>query len=65
MSKIKASMQEAGHAVLSDAPVTPSLNVRAYSHRVGTSEVIWMATPNLAKTLRRTFPKSLTGVPVL
>lgn len=53
------------HVVLSDAPVTPSLNVRAYSHSVGTSEVIWMATPTLAKTLRRAFPKSLSGVPVL
>jgi LysR family transcriptional activator of nhaA len=53
------------HVVLSDAPITPSLNVRAYSHSVGTSEVLWMATPTLAKTLRRTFPKSLNGVPVL
>src|SRR5690349_5473131 len=51
--------------VLSDAPVTPSLNVRAYSHSLGTCEAIWMATPALAKTLRRGFPKSLDGVPVL
>jgi LysR family transcriptional regulator, transcriptional activator of nhaA len=51
--------------VLSDAPVTPSLNVRAYSHSLGTCEVLWMATPTLAKTLRRAFPKSLDGVPVL
>jgi LysR family transcriptional activator of nhaA len=51
--------------VLSDAPVTPSLNVRAYSHSLGTCEAIWMATPALAKTLRRGFPQSLDGVPVL
>jgi LysR family transcriptional regulator, transcriptional activator of nhaA len=51
--------------VLSDAPVTPSLNVRAYSHSLGTCEVLWMATPTLAKTLRRAFPRSLDGVPVL
>ena len=51
--------------VLSDAPVTPTLNVRAYSHSLGTCEVLWMATPTLAKTLRRSFPKSLDGVPVL
>jgi LysR family transcriptional activator of nhaA len=51
--------------VLSDAPITPSLNVRAYSHSLGTCEAIWMATPALAKTLRRGFPKSLDGVPVL
>jgi LysR family transcriptional activator of nhaA len=53
------------HVVLSDAPVTPSLNVRAYSHSLGTCEVIWMATPTLAKSLRRNFPQSLNGVPVL
>lgn len=51
--------------VLSDAPITPSLNVRAYSHSLGTCDVIWIATPALAKTLRRGFPKSLDGVPVL
>jgi LysR family transcriptional activator of nhaA len=51
--------------VLSDAPVTPSLNVRAYSHSLGTCAEYWMATPTLAKTLRRGFPKSLDGVPML
>lgn len=51
--------------VLSDAPVTPSLNVRAYSHSLGSCTVYWMATPALAKTLRRGFPKSLDGVPIL
>src|SRR5688572_23567426 len=51
--------------VLSDAPITPSLNVRAYSHHLGTCEESWMATPALAKSLRRGFPKSLDGVPVL
>jgi LysR family transcriptional activator of nhaA len=51
--------------VLSDAPVTPTLNVRAYSHSLGRCKVYWMATPALAKTLRRGFPKSLDGVPVL
>ena len=51
--------------VLSDAPITPSLNVRAYSHSLGTWDALWMATPTLAKTLRRGFPKSLDGVPVL
>ncbi|HEY4370213.1 MAG TPA: LysR family transcriptional regulator [Steroidobacteraceae bacterium] len=51
--------------VLSDAPPTPNLNIRAYSHPLGTCKVYWMATPALAKTLRRGFPKSLDGVPVL
>ena len=51
--------------VLSDAPLTSSLNVRAYSHPLGSCEVSWMATPTLAKTLRRGFPKSLDSVPML
>jgi LysR family transcriptional activator of nhaA len=51
--------------VLSDAPITPSLHVRAYSHHLGTCEECWMATPALAKTLRRGFPQSLDGMPVL
>jgi LysR family transcriptional activator of nhaA len=51
--------------VLSDAPVTPTLNVRVYSHPLGSCNVFWMATPVLAKTLRRGFPQSLDGVPAL
>jgi LysR family transcriptional activator of nhaA len=51
--------------VLSDAPITPSLHVRAYSHHLGTFEESWMATADLAKTLRRGFPQSLHGVPAL
>src|SRR5688572_33477512 len=51
--------------VLSDTPVTPSLNVRAYNHPLGECGVSWMGTPALAKSLRRSFPKSLDGAPVL
>ncbi|MET0292288.1 MAG: LysR family transcriptional regulator [Steroidobacteraceae bacterium] len=51
--------------VLSDAPVTPSLNVRVHSHPLGHCKVYWMATPALARKLRRGFPASLEGVPVL
>ncbi|GFE80285.1 transcriptional activator NhaR [Steroidobacter agaridevorans] len=51
--------------VLSDAPVTPTLNVRVYSHPLGSCNVYWMATPALARTLRRGFPQSLDGVPAL
>jgi LysR family transcriptional activator of nhaA len=51
--------------VLSDAPITPALNVRVYSHHLGTCDVSWMATAELAKALRPGFPKSLDGAPVL
>jgi LysR family transcriptional activator of nhaA len=51
--------------VLSDAPVTPTLNVRAYNHLLGESGVIWMGLPRLAKRYRNDFPNSLNGAPVL
>jgi LysR family transcriptional regulator, transcriptional activator of nhaA len=51
--------------VLSDAPVTPSLHIRAYNHPLGECDVAWMANPAIARTLRRGFPKSLEGAPVL
>lgn len=51
--------------VLSDSPVTPSLNLRAYNHYLGGCDVSWMAAPALAKSLRAGFPKSLHGAPVL
>jgi LysR family transcriptional activator of nhaA len=51
--------------VLSDAPAAPSLNVRAYNHPLGESEVVWMGTPAIARAYRRGFPKSLDGAPIL
>jgi len=51
--------------VISDAPASPTLNVRAYNHLLGSSGVCWMATPAIATSLRRGFPKSLDGVPML
>jgi LysR family transcriptional activator of nhaA len=51
--------------VISDAPASPTLNVRAYNHLLGSSGVCWMATPAIAASLRRGFPKSLDGVPML
>jgi LysR family transcriptional regulator, transcriptional activator of nhaA len=51
--------------VLSDSPVTPSLNIRAYNHHLGTCDELWMAAPAIAKRLRTGFPKSLHGAPVL
>jgi LysR family transcriptional activator of nhaA len=51
--------------VLSDSPVTPSLNMRVYSHYLGDCGIVWMAPPRLAKLYGRGFPKSLNGAPVL
>jgi LysR family transcriptional activator of nhaA len=51
--------------VLSDAPAPPTLSVRAYNHLLGSTGVCWMATPAIASSLRRGFPRSLDGVPML
>lgn len=51
--------------VLSDSPVTPSLTTRAYNHQLGSCGESWMAAPAIAKELRRGFPKSLHGAPML
>jgi LysR family transcriptional activator of nhaA len=51
--------------VLSDAPVTPTLNIRAYNHPLGDCGVTWVGTPSLVRMYRRNFPNSLEGAPVL
>ena len=51
--------------VLSDAAMSPVLNVRAYNHLLGSCGVCWMAQPAIAASLRRGFPRSLDAVPML
>jgi LysR family transcriptional activator of nhaA len=51
--------------VLSDGPIPPGVEVRAYNHLLGDSGVSWLAAPELARRLRRRFPASLDGEPVL
>jgi len=51
--------------VLADAPVTGQLHVRAYNHLLGESTVTFFATPKLARGLKRGFPHSLDGAPML
>jgi len=51
--------------LISDSPVTPSLNNRAYNHQLGSCGESWMAVPAIAKKLRPGFPKSLHGEPIL
>lgn len=51
--------------VLSDAPVSPDIRVRAYNHLLGESSITLFAAPRLARRLRKGFPKSLDGAPVL
>lgn len=51
--------------VLADSTIPPGLNVRAYSHLLGTSGTTFFAAPDLAKRLRRRFPQSLKDAPFL
>jgi LysR family transcriptional activator of nhaA len=51
--------------VLADAPVSPSLRIRAFSHLLGECHVVFLAVPALAAAHRRGFPRSLDGAPLL
>jgi len=51
--------------VIADGPVPSGLNVRGYNHFLGECGVSFLAVPELAKTLRKNFPQSLTGSPLL
>lgn len=50
--------------ILSDAPANPTVNVRSFSHLLGECGVTFLGTARHA-TLRRGFPKSLDGAPML
>lgn len=51
--------------VLSDVPVPPTVNVKAFNHLLGECTVTAFAHPSLARRLRRGFPASLAGTPLL
>jgi LysR family transcriptional activator of nhaA len=51
--------------VLADRAAPPNPNLRLYSHALGSSPLIWYASPTLASKARRDFPASMDEVPVL
>jgi LysR family transcriptional regulator, transcriptional activator of nhaA len=51
--------------VLSDAPISPHIRVRAFSHLLGECGIAFFAAPKLARRLRRGFPESLDGASAL
>ncbi len=51
--------------VLSDTPAGPGSPVKTFSHPLGECGTSLFAAPALARKLRRGFPRSLDGVPVL
>lgn len=52
-------------AVLSDSPVNPTLNVKAYNHSLGETGISFFATKEQAEALRKDFPDSLNNYPFL
>ncbi len=51
--------------VLSETPVPPQVRVQAYNHLLGQSPVMVFAVPAQAAKLKKGFPQSLNGAPVL
>jgi LysR family transcriptional activator of nhaA len=51
--------------VLTDSPIDPALNVKAFNHLLGECGMILFGTPKLAARYRRGFPRSLDGAPFL
>ena len=51
--------------VLSDAPIAPHVNVRAFNHLLGESPIGFFAAPRLARQIGRRFPHSLDRMPFL
>jgi len=51
--------------LITDAPVTPAANVRAFNHLLGESGTTIFGTPDLAARYRSDFPASLHGAPFL
>src|SRR5262245_27894002 len=51
--------------VLADEPAPSSLHVKVFNHRLGECGVTFCAVAQLARRLRKNFPKSLHGAPML
>jgi len=51
--------------VIADAPVPAGSNIRAYNHLLGETGISFFAAKSLASQLRRKFPASLDGAPLL
>jgi len=51
--------------VIADAPIPPSVSVRAYNHRLGESGVSFLAAPGVFKRCKGKFPACLDGAPML
>ena len=62
---LAALATQAFDLVISDAPISPHVKVRAFNHLLGESTITFLASPALARRHRARFPKSLDGAPIL
>jgi len=51
--------------VIADTPVPPNVKVKAFAHQLGETGTSWMGAPAVVQTVKRGFPGSLDGAPVL
>jgi len=51
--------------VIADAPISPGIKVKAFTHPLGETTVTVFGTPKLAGPRRKNFPRSLDGAPFL
>jgi LysR family transcriptional activator of nhaA len=51
--------------MLSDAPIDPAINVKAFNHLLGECATVLFGTPRLAAEYHDGFPRSLDGAPFL
>jgi LysR family transcriptional activator of nhaA len=51
--------------VIADGPIPPGINVRGFNHVLGECGISFLAVPNLVRSLRKDFPRSLNGAPLL
>jgi LysR family transcriptional activator of nhaA len=56
---------QAVDVILANAPAGTGTSVRAFSHPLGECGSVVLAEPGLARSLRRRFPDSLNGAPLL
>jgi len=51
--------------VIADGPIPPGINVKGFNHPLGECGVTFLAVPEIARRLRKDFPRSLDGEPML
>lgn len=51
--------------VIADGPIPAGVNVRGFNHYLGECGLSFLATPEIARSLRERFPQSLNGAPML